>query len=166
MEELEERLISSPGPQTFGDIRELKRELILLRHALWPARDAMNLLMIDEQPLIRPATRVFLRDCYDHTGQLIDMVNTYRELAGGLVEEYMSAVSNRMNEIIKLLTIISAFFIPLTFLVGLYGMNFDPDASPFNMPELRWRYGYPMVLMVMAAVAAWMFFFFKRKKWF
>jgi len=165
VEELEDRMIAAPVPETFASIRHLKRELIAVRHALWPARDAMNLLMIEEHALVRPGTKVFLRDCYDHTVQLIDMVNTYREMTAGLVEEYMTAVSNRMNEVMKVLTIVMSFFIPLTFIAGVYGMNFDPDASPFNMPELRWAFGYPSVLVLMAAIAGGMFYYFRKRKW-
>ncbi len=165
VEELEDHMIATPVPETFVSIRKLKRELIAVRHALWPARDAMNLLMIEEHALIRPGTKVFLRDLYDHTVQLIDMVNTYREMTAGLVEEYMSAVSNRMNEVMKVLTIVMSFFIPLTFIVGVYGMNFDTDASPFNMPELRWAFGYPAVLVLMAAIAGGMFYYFRKRKW-
>lgn len=165
LEDLEDRVIASPGQETFAAIRKLKRELIALRHALWPARDAMNLLMIEEHALVRPGTKVFLRDCYDHTIQLMDMVNTYREMAAGLVEEYQSAISNRMNEVMKVLTIVMSFFIPLTFIAGLYGMNFDPDASPLNMPELRWALGYPAVLALMAAIAGGMFIYFRKRKW-
>jgi len=165
VEELEDHMIATPVPETFVSIRKLKRELIAVRHALWPARDAMNLLLIEEHALIRPGTKVFLRDLYDHTVQLIDMVNTYREMTAGLVEEYMSAVSNRMNEVMKVLTIVMSFFIPLTFIVGVYGMNFDPDASPFNMPELRWAFGYPAVLVLMAAIAGGMFYYFRKRKW-
>jgi magnesium transporter len=162
-EELEERVIVSPVPETFAAIRALKRELLAVRRAVWPARDAMNLLLIEEHALVRPGTKVFLRDCYDHTVQLMDMVNVFREQAAGLVEEYQSAVSNRMNEVMKALTIVASFFIPLTFIVGIYGMNFDPDASPFNMPEVKWRYGYPAVLLLMAAVSVGMFWHFRRR---
>ena len=165
LEDLEDRVIDSPVQETFAAIRGLKRELIALRHALWPSRDAMNLLMIEEHPLIRPGTKVFLRDCYDHTIQLIDMVNVYREMAAGLVEEYQSAISNRMNEVMKVLTIVMSFFVPLTFIAGVYGMNFDPDSSPLNMPELRWAFGYPAVMLVMAVIAGGMFYYFRKKKW-
>ncbi len=165
VEELDERVISSPVPETFAAIRAVKRQLLAVRHAVWPSRDALNLLLIEEHALIRPGTKVFLRDCYDPTVQLMDMVNVYRELAAGLVEEYQSAVSNRMNEVMKVLTIVASFFIPLTFIVGIYGMNFDPDASRFNMPELKWVYGYPAVLIAMAAVAGGMFWYFRKKKW-
>lgn len=166
VEEMEERVLASPVPETFLAIRRLKRELLAVRHAVWPARDAMNLLLIEEHALIRPGTKIFLRDCYDHTVQLMDMVETFREMASGLVDEYMSAVSNRMNEIMKVLTVMATIFIPLTFIVGVYGMNFDTKASPWNMPELSWAYGYPAVLLLMAVAAGGMLYFFRRKRWF
>jgi len=165
VEEMEDQVLASPEPETFLAIRRLKRELMTVRHAVWPARDAMNLLLIEEHALIRPATKVFFRDCYDHTIQLMDMVETFREMVSGLVDQYMSAVSNRMNEIMKVLTIISALFIPLGFLAGLYGMNFDRSASPHNMPELGWAYGYPAILLLMTIVAGGMLYFFRRKRW-
>jgi magnesium transporter len=165
VEEMEERLLISPVPETFVAIRRLKRALLEVRHAVWPARDALNLLLIEEHALIRPGTKVFFRDCYDHTIQLMDMVETFREMASGLVDEYMSAVSNRMNEIMKVLTVVSTIFIPLTFIAGVYGMNFDTKASPWNMPELTWAYGYPAVLLLMAAVAGGMLCYFRRKRW-
>ncbi len=165
VEEMEDRVLLSPVPETFLAIRRLKRELMAVRHAVWPARDALNLLLIEEHALIRPATKVFFRDCYDHTIQLMDMVETFREMASGLVDEYMSAVSNRMNEIMKVLTVMATIFIPLTFITGVYGMNFDRNASPYNMPELGWAYGYPALLLLMAAVAGGMLFYFRRKRW-
>jgi len=165
VEEMEERLLVSPVPETFVAIRRLKRALLEVRHAVWPARDALNLLLIEEHALIRPGTKVFLRDCYDHTIQLMDMVETFREMASGLVDEYMSAVSNRMNEIMKVLTVVATIFIPLTFIAGVYGMNFDTKASPWNMPELTWAYGYPALLLLMAAVAGGMLCYFRRKRW-
>ena len=166
VEEMEERLLVSPVPETFVAIRRLKRALLEVRHAVWPARDALNLLLIEEHALIRPGTKVFFRDCYDHTIQLMDMVETFREMASGLVDEYMSAVSNRMNEIMKVLTVVATIFIPLTFIAGVYGMNFDTKASPWNMPELTWAYGYPALLLLMAAVAGGMLYYFRRKRWF
>ncbi len=165
VEEMEERVLVSPVPETFLAIRRLKRELMAVRHAVWPARDALNLLLIEEHSLIRSGTKVFFRDCYDHTIQLMDMVETFREMASGLVDEYMSAVSNRMNEIMKVLTVMATIFIPLTFIAGLYGMNFDTKASPYNMPELTWTYGYPVLLLLMAAIAGGMLYFFRRKRW-
>lgn len=166
VEKLEEQVIASPSPERFHEIRRAKQRLLDVRRAVWPARDAMNELLREESPLIGAGTRPYLRDCYDHTIQLMDMVETFREMASGLVDEYMSSMSNRMNEIMKVLTVIATIFIPLTFLVGVYGMNFDTEASPYNMPELGWRYGYPAVLLVMAAVAAGMLYYFQRKKWF
>ena len=165
VEELEERVMASPYPETFRDIRQSKRRLLEVRRAVWPARDAMNELLREDSRLIRPETRVFLRDCYDHTIQVMDMVETYREMASSLVDEYMSSVSNRMNEIMKVLTIVATIFIPLTFIAGLYGMNFDREASPLNMPELGWRYGYPFVLLVMAITVAGMLYHFRKRKW-
>ncbi len=165
VEELEERVMTEPIPETLREIREVKRKLIEVRRAAWPARDAMNELIREESPLIRNETKIFLRDCYDHAIQLMDMVETYREMAASLFDEYLSAVSNRMNEIMKVLTIMATIFIPLTFIAGLYGMNFDRQASPFNMPELGWRYGYPGVLLVMGVVAAGMIYFFRKRKW-
>ena len=125
----------------------------------------MNELLREASRFIRPETRVFLRDCYDHTIQVMDMVETYREMASSLVDEYMSSVSNRMNEIMKVLTIMATIFIPLTFIAGLYGMNCDREVSPFNMPELGWRYGYPFVLLVMAITVAGMLYHFRKRKW-
>jgi len=165
VEELGERVMEEPVPETLREIREVKRKLIEVRRAAWPARDAMNELIREESALIRNETKVFLRDCYDHAIQLMDMVETYREMAASLFDEYLSAVSNRMNEIMKVLTIMATIFIPLTFIAGLYGMNFDPQASPLNMPELGWRYGYPAVLLIMGIVAAGMLYFFRKRKW-
>jgi magnesium transporter len=165
VEEMEGQVLASPVPETFLAIRRMKRELLAVRHAVWPARDALNLLLIEEHDLIRPGTKVFFRDCYDHTIQLMDMVETFREMASGLVDEYMSAVSNRMNEIMKVLTVMATIFIPLTFIVGIYGMNFDTKASPYNMPELTWAYGYPALLLFMAGVAGGMLYYFRRKRW-
>ncbi len=165
VEELEDRVIEAPVPETFREIHRVKQRLLQVRRAVWPARDAMNELLREESSLVRPETKVFLRDCYDHTVQVMDMVETYREMTSGLVDEYMSSVSNRMNEIMKVLTIIATLFIPLTFIVGIYGMNFDRGASPYNMPELGWRYGYPAVVALMVVVAAGMLYYFRRKKW-
>lgn len=165
VESLEETVIRSPSPEMLREIRGVKRLLLEVRRSAWPARDAVNELLREESGLITPGTRVFLRDCYDHTIQVMDMVETFREMASNLVDEYISSVSHRMNEIMKVLTIVATIFIPLTFIAGIYGMNFDPQASPYNMPELGWRYGYPAVLAVMAAAAAGMLLYFRRKKW-
>src|SRR5262249_22785000 len=124
-----------------------------------------NSLLRDESAHISKGTRLYLRDTYDHAVLVMDMVETFREIASGLMDLYLSAVSNRMNEIMKVLTIISTIFLPLTFIAGIYGMNFDPDASPFNLPELRWRYGYPFALGLMLASMAVLVYYYRRKGW-
>src|SRR5436309_8946348 len=153
-------------PAVLNEVHRIKRELLLLRRTAWPERDVINSLQRVEMDLIRPETRVFLRDCYDHTIQVIDMIETYRDLASGLLDVYLSSASNRLNEVMKVLTIISTIFIPLNFIAGIYGMNFDRQASPLNMPELGWYYGYPAVLTVMAVTGAGLVLYFKRKGWF
>jgi magnesium transporter len=165
IEEIELELVGSPAPETLHEIHRLKRELLYLRRSAWPQREVINALQREESSLVRPETRIYLRDCYDHTIQILDMVETYRDLTSGMVDIYLSSVSNRMNEIMKVLTIMASVFIPLTFLAGLYGMNFNPTSSPWNMPELNWHWGYPAVLGIMAAVAAAMLVYFHRKGW-
>jgi magnesium transporter len=166
IEELESELVLRPSPAYLRTVYKIKRELLVLRRMAWPEREVINALQRDESKLIHPDTQVFLRDCYDHTVQVIDMIETYRDLAAGMLDVYLSSTSNRMNEIMKVLTVISTIFIPLNFIAGVYGMNFDPQRSPFNMPELEWRYGYLAVLSLMASVAIGLIFFFRRKGWF
>jgi len=166
VEELEDVVVARPEPATLNEIHRIKRELLLLRKTAFPEREVINSLQREEAHLIRPETRVFLRDCYDHTIQVLDMIETYRDLASGLLEVYLSSLSNRLNEVMKVLTIISTIFIPLSFIAGVYGMNFNPQASPMNMPELNWYYGYPMSLGLMAAVAGALVIYFRRKGWF
>ena len=166
VEELEDVVILRPEPATLNEIHRIKRELLLLRRTAWPEREVINALQREEAHLIRPETRVFLRDCYDHAVQVIDMIETYRDLASGLLEVYLSSISNRLNEVMKVLTIISTIFIPLGFIAGVYGMNFNPEASPLNMPELNWYFGYPMALGIMAVVAGALVIYFRRKGWF
>ena len=166
IEELEDAVILHPEPATLNEIHRIKRELLMLRRTAWPEREVINSLQREEAHLIRPETRVFLRDCYDHTIQVIDIIETYRDLASGLLEVYLSSASNRLNEVMKVLTIISTIFIPLSFIAGVYGMNFNTAKSPLNMPELDWFYGYPMSLAIMAAVAGALVLYFRRKGWF
>ncbi|MBW4542017.1 MAG: magnesium/cobalt transporter CorA [Myxacorys chilensis ATA2-1-KO14] len=166
IEELEDAVVESPTHQTLERIHVLKRELLMLRRAIWPMRDAINALIRDGNPLISEEVRIYLRDCYDHTVQVLDMVETYRELASSLMDVYLSSVSNKMNEIMKVLTVISTIFIPLTFVAGIYGMNFDPEKSPYNMPELDWYWGYPLCLALMLGIALALVYYFKRKGWF
>lgn len=166
LEELEDEVVANPTRQSLEKIHRIKRELLSLRRAIWPQRDAVNSLIRDCNHLISDEVRVYLRDCYDHTVQVIDMVETYREVASSLMDVYVSSVGNRMNEVMKFLTIVSTIFIPLTFIAGVYGMNFNPEASPWNMPELNWYWGYPLCILLMLAIAVWLILYFKRKGWF
>lgn len=165
IEDLEEEVVRNPNRRTLEKIHDLKRELLGLRRAVWPQRDAINSLIRDGNPLISPEVRVYLRDCYDHIVQVLDMIETYRELASSLMDIYVSSVGNKMNEVMKVLTIISTIFIPLTFIAGVYGMNFDPDL-PGNMPELKTPYAYIVCWAVMLAIAGGLILFFKRRGWF
>jgi magnesium transporter len=165
LDALEEQVVISPDTSLITKIHHIKRELILLRRAIWPQREAINTLIRDPIDLVKDDTRLYLRDCYDHTVQIIDLVEVYRDIASGLTDLYMSGISNRMNEVMKVLTIISTIFIPLSFVAGVYGMNFDTDVSPWNMPELEWYFGYPFALGVMALMTAALVYFFGRKGW-
>jgi magnesium transporter len=166
LEAIEEELIDQPTADTLQQIYEVRRALLMLRRAAWPQREVVNCLERDDSGLIERETKVFLRDCYDHTVQSLEMIETYRELAAGMLDVYLSSISNRMNEVMKVLTIMATIFIPLTFIAGIYGMNFSPQASRWNMPELNWVYGYPMALGIMAVVGIGMVMFFRRKGWF
>ncbi len=166
IEDLEEEVMTKPDRSTLQKIYKIRRELLTIRRAIWPQRDAINSLIRDGSDLISHDVHIYLRDCYDHTVQVMDMVETYRELATGLMDVYLSAVSNKMNEIMKLLTIVSAIFIPLTFIAGVYGMNFSREKSPYNMPELDWYWGYPACLSLMLIIAGSLVFFFWKRGWF
>ncbi len=166
IEALEDEVLDRPSQNTLAQIHRLRRELLLMRRLLWPQREVLNQLFREECACIEQDTRLFLRDCYDHTVQILDLLESYREMAASMVEAYLSSLSNRLNESMRLLTIIATVFIPLTFIVGVYGMNFGNDVqSPWAMPELRWGYGYPAVWLVMIVVAAGMLYLFKRNKW-
>lgn len=165
MELVEEEVLGNPGRAVVGTIHGLKHDLFTLRRAIAPLRDAVNAMIRDTGPEITDATRVFLRDCYDHTYQILDLVETQREIAGGLLDVYLSSVSNRMNEVMKVLTIMSTVFIPLTFVVGVYGMNFDYGISRWNMPELHWAWGYPAVMLGMLLIALAEFGLFWKMGW-
>lgn len=166
IEELEDEVVTNPTRHTLEKIYQVKRDLLTLRRAIWPQRDAINNLIRDGSTLISPDVRIYLRDCYDHAVQVMDIVETYRELSSGLMDVYLSSVGNRMNEVMKLLTVISSIFIPLTFVAGVYGMNFDTEKSPLNMPELSWYWGYPLCWAVMIAIASGLIYFFWRRGWF
>ncbi|MBE9251564.1 magnesium/cobalt transporter CorA [Dolichospermum sp. LEGE 00240] len=165
IDDLEEEVIVNPSQQTLQKIYQIRRELLQLRRAIWPQRDAINSLIRDGSELISDDVRIYLRDCYDHAVQVMDIVETYRELVAGLMDVYLSAISNKMNEIMKLLTVVSSIFIPLTFIAGVYGMNFNTEKSPHNMPELNWYWGYPLCLGIMALIATSLIYFFWRRGW-
>lgn len=160
IEELEVEVMEDPDEETLNQIHQLKRELLLLRKPIWPMREVLNNVQRTESKLVEKDTRIFLRDIYDHIVQITDTIDNFRELVSGLLDIYLSNVSNRMNEVMKVLTIIATIFIPLTFLAGVYGMNFE------YMPELKWRWGYFAVWGIMVILGLFMFGFFKKKKWF
>jgi magnesium transporter len=159
MESLEEDLISDPCPEILEDIHNMKREMIFLRKQVWPLREVIGSLARGESPLIREATGIYLRDVYDHTIQVIDTIESFRDILAGMLDIYLSTMSNKMNEVMKVLTIIATIFIPLTFLAGIYGMNFK------YMPELEWRWGYFVVWGVMVVIVASLGLYFKKKTW-
>ncbi len=159
IESLENELVSNPNPQMAHTIYNLKRNMILLRRSVWPLREVISRLERGESVLIKESTRIYLKDVYDHTIHIIDTLETFREMATEMLEIYLSSISNRLNTVIKVLTLIATIFMPLTLITGIYGMNFK------YMPELGWRWGYPMVLFIMAGIGIAMVYYFKRKKW-
>jgi len=165
METVEDQILLTPGDGITGQIHQLKRALLNVRRSIWPMREAISVLTRDDTPQIEDWMQPYLRDLSDHAFQALEMVEVYREVAQGLVDLHLSTLSNRMNEVMKVLTIISTIFMPITFLAGLYGMNFE-RTSTWNMPELGWKYGYFFALGLMAALAGTMFYFFRRIGWF
>jgi magnesium transporter len=165
LEGLELEVLEGPTRDTINRLHLVKRDLMGVRRAVWPQREALNTLVRDATPLIHDETRIYLRDAYDHLIQIIELTESYRDLASSLTDLYLSSVSNRMNEIMKVLTMFAAIFIPLSFIAGLYGMNFDREVSPLNMPELGWYFGYPFALLLMAVVAGGLVVYFRRKGW-
>jgi magnesium transporter len=149
----------------FVELHTVKTELLVLRRAVWPLRDALSELRSETTPYICDATRVYLRDCYDHVVQLLDLLESYRDISGDVRDFYLVSISNRMNEIMKTLTVIATIFLPISFIASVYGMNFHTDESPWNMPELKWRYGYLFSLALMASVAIGMLLNFKWRGW-
>ena len=162
---LEEAVLEHPIRETMEAIYTVRRTLISLRRILWPLRQAVQSFGHDDSPLVTAATRLFLRDCYDHVLQVLDVLENYRELVTGLMETYLSSQTHHLNEVMKVLTMISTIFMPLSFIAGVYGMNFKTEASRWNMPELDWYLGYPLALLLMAAVATCLLIFFRRKGW-
>ncbi|MEM1311833.1 MAG: magnesium/cobalt transporter CorA, partial [Cyanobacteria bacterium P01_H01_bin.153] len=166
IEALENEVVTYPSRKTLQKIHELRRELLMLRRYIWPQRTVVNSLIRDGSDYLTPENRIYLQDVYDHIIQILDILETYREVSSSLMDVYLSSVSNRMNDVMKLLTVISTIFIPLTFVAGVYGMNFDPAASPLNMPELQWYWGYPFCLGVMGTIAIALIIFFWKQGWF
>ncbi len=156
---LEEELVTNPTPDTMKIIHRLKRYLIFLRKSIWPLREVIGALERSGSRLIQKNTKLYLRDVYDHTIQVIDTIETFRDIVSGMLDIYLSSISNKMNEVMKVLTIIATIFIPLTFIAGIYGMNFK------YMPELDWALGYPLVLMIMLGIGIVMGLYFKKKMW-
>jgi len=159
IEDMEEELVTNPTPETLQTIHTLKRELIFLRKSVWPLREVINVLERGESSLINESTGIYLRDVYDHTIQVIDTIETFRDMVSGMLDIYLSSISNKMNEVMKVLTIIATIFIPLTFVAGLYGMNFK------YIPELEWHWGYFAVLSLMVLIVSWMVLYFRKKRW-
>ncbi len=170
IEELEDDLIERPSREMVLTLHEYKRSLSHMRRFIWPLRDVVNGLLHDPSGYITSPTKIFLRDCYDHTVQLIDLVESYKELTSGLMELYHSSVGLRTNEVMRVLTVITSIFIPLTFIAGVYGMNFAPETAdgkklPLNMPELYQPHGYIGIMLFMAAIAIIQLIIFKKMKW-
>jgi magnesium transporter len=166
IEQIEKELAEDPSERSLRSIYTMKRELILMRRSVWPLRDVVHTLEREEGDLISHDTVIYLRDLYDHTVRVMDAVETYRDMVSGLLDLYMSSISNRMNEIMQVLTIIATIFIPLTFIAGIYGMNFNTSKSPWNMPELDWYLGYPLAMGAMVLITVVMVIYFRKKKWF
>jgi magnesium transporter len=157
--------VGGPDGGASRPIHEMKRTLLALRRAIWPQRDAVGALLRDDSLHVAPETRLHLRDTYDHAVQVMDMVETFREITSGLMDLHLSSVSYRMNEVMKVLTVISTIFLPVTAIAGIYGMNFDTSRSALNMPELGWRYGYLFALLLMSGSVAGLLLFYRRRGW-
>lgn len=159
IETVEDRLVSDPRPATLRGIQTLRREMLVFRKSVWPLREVILHLERSESPLVHKTTEIFFRDVYEHTIQVMDTIETHRDMLSGMLDIYLSSVSNRLNEVMKVLTIIATIFMPLTFIAGVYGMNFE------FLPEVKWRYGYAFVWAIMITVAGIMIYYFKKKKW-
>jgi len=160
IEVLADRVLKTPEPKTLGEIQISKREMLFVHRWIWPLREAISALSKRDSKLVKESTAIYLRDVYDHTLQIMDAVDLYREMLSETLDLYVSTVSNKLNQVMTVLTIIATIFIPLTFLAGVYGMNFK------FMPELEWRWGYPLIWLIMISVSVFMLIAFKRKKWF
>ena len=159
LDSLEDEVVSNPKREILRDVQRLRDEILVVRRAVWPLREVISMLERADSPLVDRTTAIYFRDVYEHTIQVMDTVDTYRDILSGMFDIYLSSVSNRLNEVIKVLTIIATVFMPLTFLAGVYGMNFE------HMPELKWRYGYVLIWGVMIVIALAMLAYFRRRKW-
>ncbi|HZK60705.1 MAG TPA: magnesium/cobalt transporter CorA [Anaerovoracaceae bacterium] len=155
----EDELISNPSPDTLKVIHKFKRQMLYMHKAVWPLREVIGVMERNEIILMKESTSIYMRDLYDHVIQIMETVETLRDILSSMLDMYLSSISNRMNEVMKILTIISTVFIPLTFITGVYGMNFS------HMPELNWSFMYPIVWIIMISIAVLMLSFFKKKKW-
>lgn len=162
LDDLEESAIEDPSRRTMAAIHSLKRQLLVMRRAIWPLREAVNSLLRDSGSALSDEARIHLRDCYDEVVRIIDFIETYRELGADLMDVYLSSVSNRLNEIMKVLTIITVIFAPPTLIAGIYGMNFDTHVSRLNMPELTWYWGYPYALLLMALTSYFIYSYLRN----
>lgn len=159
LENLEEELLTDPQPSTLTTIQKIKREMALLRKIIWPTRELINHFRRIDSPLVDENTKIYAYDVYDHTIQAIETVESFRDITSGMIDIYLSTINQKMNEIMKVLTVVATIFVPLTFITSLYGMNFK------GMPELDSPWGYPFVLILMACITLFMLWFFRRKKW-
>jgi magnesium transporter len=166
LEQLEDDILKSPDKHCLDTLHGVRRELVALRRMLWPQREILSHLMAEDDELIGEPIKVYLRDCYDHTVQIMDLIESYRDTAASLLDVYLSGVSNRLNETMRVLTVIATIFIPPTFLASIYGMNFERSAGAWSMPELGWAYGYPLAWCAMLCTMVAMLVYFKRKNWF
>ncbi|MCG2721510.1 MAG: magnesium/cobalt transporter CorA [Thermodesulfovibrionales bacterium] len=159
IETLEDEVVENPEQKIINDIHQLKRQLINVRRSIWPLREVLNIMGRGDSALITDSIHPYLRDVYDHTIRIIETIEAFRDILAGILDIYLSNISNRINAVMKVLTIIATIFMPLTFIAGIYGMNFK------SMPELEWRLGYPLILLVMTAIGISMLIYFRRKKW-
>jgi magnesium transporter len=163
---IEEGIFSHQDQHVIEKIHNMKMKLLVMDKLIWACQEMIDSIQNEEVELTSPNIELYLRDCRDHTVQISRTIDSYREISNGLIDSHISLVSRQQNEVIKVLTIIATIFIPLTFIVGVYGMNFNPSAGPLSMPELNWRYGYLYCWGLMIFVSLAMIYYFKRKKWF
>ncbi len=162
---IEDEVVDHPSRKTLKGIQETKSALLIMRKTAWPQREMLSQIQRGDYPQFRKETRTYIRDVYDHMVQIMDIIETQREVISGALDAYLTSVSNSLNEVMKVLTIISVIILPMSLIAGIYGMNFDTGASPLNMPELRWAFGYPFAISLMLTLMATMLIYFRRRKW-